>query len=559
MRDSKGTSPQAVRCAIYTRKSTEEGLQQDFNSLDAQREACAAYILSQRHEGWTALPEIYEDGGYSGGNMDRPGLKRLMASIAAGEVDVIVVYKVDRLTRSLADFAKIVEVLDAKSASFVSVTQSFNTTSSMGRLTLNVLLSFAQFEREVTGERIRDKVAASKAKGMWMGGPPPLGYDVKDRELVINPDEAEKVRYIFRRYVELESAMALIADLHDRGIRSKARKGRDGRDYGNAAIGRGGLYAMLRNRLYVGEVVHNGQCYLGRHRAIVDAELFEQAQTVLQQNQVNHRRGIKHTAPSLLASLLTDGFGRRMIPSSSSSRHVRYRYYVSQQATAEDVANPRWRVSAPPIESRVIDLIKAQIDRAVRDCIEYQRIAASDLERLRDTNHDIAKQLDHGVPHDQRELVRKLVSRIFLDRERLSITLTLGNADPSLPTEPITISTQIGCVRAGKELKLVVPPSGPGNDISNTNPALIKLVTQAAAVRNTMEQGRFATIDALAQASGYGREHAMDLLRIAYLAPDITGAILEGRQPADLTRSKLIRWPAVPLKWSEQRTILGFA
>jgi site-specific DNA recombinase len=558
MRDGRTVGSQPVRCAIYTRKSTEEGLEQDFNSLDAQREACAAYILSQRHEGWTALPEVFKDGGYSGGNMERPGMKRMMAAVAAGEIDVIVVYKVDRLTRSLADFAKIVEVLDAKSASFVSVTQSFNTTSSMGRLTLNVLLSFAQFEREVTGERIRDKIAASKAKGMWMGGPPPLGYDVTDRELVINPAEAEIVRYIFRRYVELKSAMALIADLNDRGSRSKARVGRDGRAYGGAAIGRGALYAMLRNRLYVGEVVHNGQRYPGRHQPILDAELFERAQEVLAQNKVEHRRGTRHRLPSLLSGLLWDGLGRRMSPSQSSKALVRYRYYTSQHATADDVAAQKWRLSAPDIEGRIIEVIKTQLDQAVRARIESRDLTSDAIERLRDNSIDIARQLDQAVPHDRRELVRRLVSRIIVERDRLVVALTLVNADPALPPEPAIVTLPITSVRVGSALKLLLPPAGPCPNDARTKPALVKLVAQAMAVRETMEQGRFATMDSLAEASGYGREHAMDLLRIAYLSPDITAAILEGRQPDDLTRSKLIRWPAVPLMWGEQRGALGF-
>lgn len=457
--DSRYAASQPARCAIYTRKSTEEGLEQDFNSLDAQREACVAYILSQRHEGWTALPEIYEDGGYSAGNIDRPGLKRLMTAVAAGEVDVIVVYKVDRLTRSLADFAKIVEVLDAQNASFVSVTQSFNTTSSMGRLTLNVLLSFAQFEREVTGERIRDKVAASKAKGMWMGGPPPLGYDVKDRELVINPEEAEKVRYIFSRYVELGSAMALIGDLNDRGIRSKARIGRDGRAYGGVTIGRGALYAMLRNRLYVGEVVHKGQRHPGRHEALIDVEIFERAQAALEQNRVDFKRGASHPVPSLLAGLLWDGLGRRMSPSHSSKALVRYRYYASQHATAEDIATQKWRISAPDIESRVIDLIKQQLNQAVRDCIENKDVTAAEIERLQDTSIDIANQLDHAVVHDRRGLVQRLVSRVVVELDRLLVTLTLHNADFALPSVPATVAIPIDSVRSGQAMKLLLPPA----------------------------------------------------------------------------------------------------
>ena len=264
----------AVRCAIYTRKSTDEGLEQEFNSLHAQREACAAYILSQRHEGWRELPEPYDNGGFSGGTMDRPGLKQLLADVTAGKVDVIVLYKVDRLTRSLADFARIVEVLDGAGASFVSVTQSFNTTTSMGRLTLNVLLSFAQFEREVTGERIRDKFAASRRKGMWMGGVVPLGYRVVERKLLVDEAEAATVRRIFARYADLGSTAALAAELHEQGVTSKQRSLSDGTSYGGRPFSRGALAHLLQNRVYVGEVTHKGQSYPGEHQAIIVEELW---------------------------------------------------------------------------------------------------------------------------------------------------------------------------------------------------------------------------------------------------------------------------------------------
>ena len=268
-----------IRCAIYTRKSSEEGLEQSFNSLDAQREACEAFIKSQQHEGWQAIPAHYDDGGYSGGNMERPALKRLMADIRARhKINTVVVYKVDRLTRSLADFAKIIEKLDAKQVSFVSVTQQFNTTTSMGRLTLNVLLSFAQFEREVTGERIRDKIAASKKKGMWMGGFVPLGYDLRERRIYINPTEADTVRTIFSNYLRLGCVMALKEYLDRSGIQSKARARRTGTKTGGSSFSRGALYKILRNHIYVGEIAHKGAVYRGQHEAIIDREQWTQVQ-----------------------------------------------------------------------------------------------------------------------------------------------------------------------------------------------------------------------------------------------------------------------------------------
>src|SRR3954447_18726686 len=299
-----GQSRTRLRCAVYTRKSSEEGLEQDFNSLHAQREACDAYIASQRQEGWVALPAMYDDGGFSGGTTDRPALQRLLADIAAGKIDIVVVYKVDRLTRSLTDFARIVDLFDKHRVSFVSVTQAFNTTTSMGRLTLNVLLSFAQFEREVTGERIRDKIAASKKKGMWMGGQPPLGYDVQDRKLVPNEAEAAIVRHIFRRYVELRSVRDLKAELDSAGIVSKARRAADGSPYGARPLARGALYLMLSNRIYRGEIVHKGQGYPGEHAAIVDEGLFSVVQAILAGNRVERRTGGDSSEPSLLMGLV---------------------------------------------------------------------------------------------------------------------------------------------------------------------------------------------------------------------------------------------------------------
>ena len=292
------------RCAVYTRKSSEEGLEQEFNSLDAQREACEAYVTSQKHEGWTVLPALYDDGAYSGGTMDRPALQRMLDDIRAREIDVVVVYKVDRLTRSLGDFAKIVEVFDAQGVSFVSVTQAFNTTSSMGRLTLNVLLSFAQFEREVTGERIRDKIAASKKKGMWMGGLPSLGYDVKDRKLVVNEAEAATVRHIFQRYLELGAVRALQADLAATDVVSKRRTASDGSPYGGQRFSRGALYLMLKNRIYRGEIVHKGKAFPGEHAAIVDEELWQRVQSHLQENRIERREGDSAIEPSLLTGIV---------------------------------------------------------------------------------------------------------------------------------------------------------------------------------------------------------------------------------------------------------------
>ena len=349
-----------LRCAIYTRKSSEDGLEQDFNSLDAQREACEAYILSQRHAGWIALPEMYDDGGISGATLERPSVQRLFKDVREGKIDCVVVYKVDRLTRSLADFAKIVEIFDESSVSFVSVTQQFNTTSSMGRLTLNVLLSFAQFERESAGERIRDKIAASKKKGMWMGGYPPLGYDVRDRKLVITPQEAETVRHIFRRYLQLGAVSALRGDLKQDGIHSKLRTDKNGKSTGGKPFARGALYHMLKNRIYLGEIVHKNESYPGEHPQIIDRSLWDAVAKQLDENTHDRQNGVDFQEPSLLTGMLYDGDGTRLTPSHAVKTGKRYRYYVSNTLiTGPRSAAPRGRrIPAGDIEVLVGNSIK---------------------------------------------------------------------------------------------------------------------------------------------------------------------------------------------------------
>src|SRR3981189_1494189 len=339
------------RCAIYTRKSSEEGLEQDFNSLHAQRESCDAYIKSQRHEGWTPLPTLYDDGGYSGGSTERPALKRLLADIQSHLIDVVVVYKVDRLTRSLADFAKIVEIFDAAGVSFVSVTQQFNTTTSMGRLTLNVLLSFAQFEREVTSERIRDKIAASKRKGLWVGGMAPLGYETKDRKIVVIEEEAERVRTIFRSYLKLGSLNRLMADLRKRGIVTKLRTLKTGKTIGGIPFTRGPLAHLLRNRFYVGEVLFKGEVLRGQQPAILDRDLFDAVQARLNGQRTNNTAA-RAKSEALLIGRIYDDRGSRMSPSHARKQGIRYRWYVSSpllQGQAERAGAVR-RVPAAEIE-----------------------------------------------------------------------------------------------------------------------------------------------------------------------------------------------------------------
>ena len=553
----RNVSPRAgarkIRCAIYTRKSTEEGLEQNFNSLDAQREACAAYIVSQRHEGWELVPDYYDDGGYSGGTLERPALKQLLAHIASGKVDVIVVYKVDRLTRSLADFAKIVDVLDDAKASFVSVTQSFNTTTSMGRLTLNVLLSFAQFEREVTGERIRDKIAASKAKGMWMGGPVPLGYDLQDRALVMNEAEAATIRHIFSRYLELGSGRALQAELEADGVRSKKRLWRETRGTGGKPISRGALYAILQNRLYVGEVTHKSTSYPGQHMAIIERPLFDrvQAQLELARTERNHQTNANE--PSPLAGLLKDAIGRPMSPTHAAKGQRRYRYYTSQN-DGEHRQSPSWRLSASDVELTVCRHLRDAIVEEVKSRIgrgDLNTVKIEQLERVRDELvHDLSTVRGASL----RKLVLRHVRSIVVHRDRLEMAVDLSAVDETLATLPaISVSAPLDTVRCGERTRLTISAASDPRD-RVPNPALVTLVTQAMVARaQLMEQVAPAAHDVT-----YSRDYATTLARLSYLAPDIISAILAGSQPASLTRDKLIRATKLPLGWSEQRALLGF-
>lgn len=509
--------PKRRRCAIYTRKSTDEGLEQSFNSLDSQREACAAYILSQTHEGWEAIPEHYDDGGYSGGSMDRPGLQQLLLDVEADRVDVIVVYKVDRLTRSLADFARIVDVLDKRGASFVSVTQAFNTTTSMGRLTLNVLLSFAQFEREVTGERIRDKIAASKARGMWMGGVVPLGYEVRDRKLVIVPEEAERVRHIFTRYLKLGSVYLLQEELAAQGVRTKARVLKDGRAYGNRNFSRGTLYQMLTNRIYLGEITHRGKAFPGDHEGIIDAVTFEQVCALLAGNRVKQTMAADAEHPSLLAGILWDSDGRRMSPSHANKNGARYRYYIGRK-DKERLSLPVHRVPAGEIENLV----------------------AHQLRQHTDASWD--------TPLPTRETILEYVDQVSVHPNCLVIRF--AGID-----EPITVTASL--IRCSGETRIAATSDDWPN--ARRDRSLIKLIVRAHQARKALDDPANKSLETAASSMGLSCQYFCRLLRLAYLAPDITAAILDGRQPAHLNRQFLARINNLPINWADQREMIGFA
>ena len=548
------------RCAIYTRKSTDEGLDQEFNSLDAQREACAAYVLSQRHEGWTLLPDTYDDGGYSGGSMDRPGLRQLLAEVKAGRVDVIVVYKVDRLTRSLSDFAKIVEVLDAAGASFVSITQSFNTTTSMGRLTLNVLLSFAQFEREVISERVRDKIAASKRKGMWMGGPVPLGYDVAARKLIPNEDEAEIVRTIFQRYLDCGNVANLVAALRTEGIRSKVQHWSNGETRGGIPFARGALYHLLSNKLYRGEIRHHDEWHVGEHAAIVDEALWEGVQAQLARNAVTRRlRGVARDA-SLLAGRIRDGQGRAMRPSHASKGSVRYRYYTSFEDDGQAETHKAERIAAGDLEPLVLAAVRSLfIDRSALVGVLADQSDAEATTEMLDRAQALATTIETGSPLSQRKLLAELDIQIVVDGQilradfaldRLAHRLEFDLVDTIGQRHPLAIADRLR--RRGHEVRLIVP--GDGATPIQRDGRLIMLLLNAQAAHRQLLTG-----DGANSASPYGKKHIARLARFAWLAPDIVAAILEGRAPRSLTARQLLRAPEVPLAWTDQRRMFGFA
>lgn len=491
-----------LRCAIYTRKSTEHGLEQEFNSLDAQREACEAYIKSQSFQGWKALPQHYNDPAFSGGNLDRPALKRLLADIEAGKIDVIVVYKIDRLTRSLADFAKLVEAFDAKSVSFVAVTQQFNTTTSMGRLTLNVLLSFAQFERELSAERVRDKVAASRRKGKWTGGTVPLGYHAKDKKLAIDKAEAETVRTIFRLYLELGSFSKLVAELDRQRIVTKRRNTKVPKYQGGIPFTYGSLAYFLKNRIYIGETHYGGKWFKGEHEALLDRPTFDRVQELLKSNTV--KRKVKFSeSGAILQGKLFDDKGNRMSPSFSSKNGVRYRFYVStalrgRNATAGSIT----RISAPEIEG----LVEAALS-----------------ERLKAPREEMLKQ----------------VERIIVSESRIQLVLKQPKGKRGSIEIPWTPRPKGTAVNAPPETKV--------------DQKLLKSIIRAHAWLDALSSGRHASIEDLATAVDLHPKVVRQGLRLAFLPPGLTKAALDGEETIELKRIPKL----LPLAWRAQHLSFG--
>jgi site-specific DNA recombinase len=533
----KATSIKPVRCAIYTRVSTDHGLDQEFNSLDAQYDAASAYIKSQAHAGWTQIRSRYDDGGYSGASTDRPDLQRLLDDIRGRKIDVIVVYKVDRLTRSLADFAKLVELFDAHGASFVSVTQQFNTTTSMGRLTLNVLLSFAQFEREVTSERIRDKIAASKRKGLWVGGPLPLGYEMKDNKIAVIEGEAERVRLIFRRYLELGGVNALVRDLRERNIRTKARLLATGATRGGVPFGRGSLFYLLRNRFYVGEVKYKDEILPGEQSAIMDRTLFDAVQQKLTE-QWTTRSTTRNASDHLLTGLLFDDADHRMVPTHATKANVRYRYYVSlphlygesKTASVGSVS----RIPAADIEDIIVKSLTEHL-------IARKEKPTSGMTRVGDS-----------------KLLLEQVSRIDVYKDRLAIRLKPGDEEASDSAEGHSLSIPWQKPPSRKSRQILIPHGVPKNEVRPTRiERRARVVSAIARGRRWLDEivsGSVTDVQQIAARQKCSVRQVNMTISLAFLAPDLVRAAVEGRLPRGIGVERLRDAPA---EWSRQFELLG--
>jgi len=550
------------RCAIYTRKSSEEGLQQEFNSLDAQTESCAAYILSQSGEGWERVNNIYSDGGISGGHMDRAGLQALISDIQAGKADIVVVYKVDRLTRSLADFAKLVDVFDAHEVSFVSITQAFNTTTSMGRLTLNVLLSFAQFEREVTAERIRDKIAASKKRGKWMGGLPPLGYDNIDTKLAINESEAHTIKTIFSSYLEFGSVAALKTRLDKKGIVTKKRQTTKQGQCGGRPFSRGHLYKLLRNPVYIGKVRHKENIYEGEHSAILDDEVWDAVQTKLDLNAPKRKHGHTLQSGSLLTGLIYDESGDRLTPVHTTKSGRRYRYYISSRLSRGEMDDGKaWRLSAQRIEAQVIskltDFLKDPTH--LMKTISSQSQMSVGITKLTDASNQFTEALQSPKPSDRREAIIALVDRIELHASKLTIEVkkqALDTAGTNDTGDSITLEYGLTLKRKGVETRLIIG----GQPCNTPDPKLITAIAKSRRWYDQLKSGQRRSLKEIAQHESIHTADVSRALPLAFLSPKIISLILKGEQSIDLTVDVLKRRAAqLPMAWDQQETYLGFA
>ena len=527
----------AIRCAIYTRKSSEEGLEQDFNSLDAQREACEAYIKSQMHEGWVLLDKQYNDGGYSGGTMERPAFKKLLKDIENDKIDIVVVYKVDRLTRSLMDFSKIIDVFDRHETSFVSITQQFNTTTSMGRLTLNILLSFAQFEREVTGERIRDKIAASKKKGMWMGGKVPLGYLREDKKLVVHNEDVQKVQMLFDKYLELRSVPKLMKYLKENEIKTKTDK----------YFSKGQLYHLLANKVYIGKITHKDKIYDGEHKAIICDEIFEEVQKLLYENKVDKTCGVKSFSNSLFAGLIYDDLGNKMTPSHSNSHGRRYRYYISRALKNNEETGSVSKIPAGEVEKFVIETTK----EFLKDKKQIQNIVSEYKISKQNKLIYIAQNIQN---YSEPKLIRTIIHKIMVSKNLIEITYNgvsikkvlnaLANnqeiviPDKSEELTPIVISKNIKITQPSRNDNILIL-NAKEYDTPEPNPYLVNAIVKSYYYHKQIQAGK--TIEDL-QTEEVLRDskYIRNILNLKYISPELTEQILNGTQPKELSLQKLI-------------------
>jgi site-specific DNA recombinase len=547
----------ALPCAVYTRKSSEEGLEQDFNSLDAQREACEAFIISQKAQGWKSAG-CYDDGGFSGGNVERPGLQRLLADIKLRRVKVVVVYKVDRLTRSLADFAKMVDLFDAHGVSFVSVTQQFNTTSSMGRLTLNVLLSFAQFEREVTGERIRDKIAASKRKGMWMGGFAPIGYVPHERTLAVDEPRAQRVREIFQLYLELGCVRRLELELDARGWKTPERQGK--RPGGGRAFSRGYLYRLLSNRIYIGQIPHKGVIHPGLHQAIVAQDVWQATRLRLEQNAQGHSNRIRAAEPSLLAGLLLDEHGRRLNPSHAKKGGKRYRYYCTAARAHDGAAMAAVRTPALELEKAVINELVGFLRDEQRLLAAVPQLNAVDTTRLFASAAQSAAVLSTGHSADRIRTINALVAHVVVGPSALEIGVRVAG----LRMRPSTDESRVQAIvvpaqlRQGNHAKRLVVRDQQ-TEAKVPDAGLVALLVRANRWFAALRSGESDSILSLAKAHRQAGRDVTRTVYLAFLAPDIVERLARGEQPIGLGVRKLLALSPPPMDWAEQRRLLGLA
>lgn len=549
------------RCAIYTRKSSEEGLEQEFNSLDAQADSCAAYILSQAGESWENTGQVYSDAGISGGHMERAGLQSMLEDIEAGKIDIIVVYKVDRLTRSLADFAKLVDVFDTHEVSFVSVTQAFNTTNSMGRLTLNVLLSFAQFEREVTAERIRDKIAASKAKGKWMGGLPSLGYDNVNTKLVINTAEAKTIRHIFRRYLALRSVGALKAELDKDGYITKVRKTRKLRQRGGNSFYRGHLCRILCNPVYIGMIKHKDNVYKGEHEPIVDNELWENVQSMLKANAPKRKRKINIKSRCLLTGIIYDATGDRLSPVSSKKPNGRrHRYYVSSRLRKGELDDgTAFRLPAAHIEAHVVRRLTALLKDTPRllKHLQLENSPAHVVSKVAASAEAITTRLASTAGSETaRTTILDILQRIDVHTDRLVLTLWHQPLFPGADEDrTIKLEYTLQQKRRGVESKLIIG----GKVLGEPDKDLIRIIAKARSWYDGLKSEEHTSINDIASYENMDKGDVSRTLPLAFLAPSIVSEIISGQHPVDMTPDSLRRKTAhLPLDWNEQRQFLGF-